>query len=96
MRCRTSILACYNYDVHPSVEVMVLSGAANPFKDTLKASMLVVKWGVDLDKGWTGGNWDDDGLEYDEGAVNGVFSSRSSARGYVSSTSNCISMCAGT
>jgi hypothetical protein len=61
----------------PSVEVVVLSGAANTFKDnpkdTLKVSMLVVKWGVDLDKGSGSGNCDDDGLEYDEGTVNGVF-----------------------
>jgi hypothetical protein len=39
----------------PSVEVVVLSGAANTLKDTLKASMLVVKWCVDLDKG--SGQW---------------------------------------
>ena len=66
----------------PSVEVVVLSGAANTLKDTLKASMLVVKWGVDLDKGSGSGNCDDDGLEYDEGTVNGVFLSWPCARVY--------------
>ena len=44
--------------------------------------MLVVKWGVDLDKGSGSGNCDDDGLEYDESTVNGVSLSRSYARVY--------------
>jgi hypothetical protein len=70
----------------PSVEVVMLGGAANTLvdtlMDTLKASMLVVKWGVDLDKGSGSGNCDDDGLEYDEGTVNGVFLSWPCARVY--------------
>lgn len=61
----------------PSVEVVALSGAA-----TLKASMLVVRWSVDLDKGSGSGNCDDDGLEYDEGTVNGAFLSWPCARVY--------------
>ena len=70
----------------PSVEVLVLSGAANTLKDnpkdTLEVSMLVVKWGVDLDKGSGSGNCDDVGLEYDEGTVNGLFLSWPCARVY--------------
>jgi hypothetical protein len=66
----------------PSVEVVMLSGVANTLMDTLKASMLVVKWGMDLDKGSGSGNCDDDGLEYDESTVNGVSLSRSYARVY--------------
>jgi hypothetical protein len=35
----------------PSTEIVVLSRAANTLKDILKASVLVVKWGVDLETG---------------------------------------------
>jgi hypothetical protein len=44
----------------------VLSRATNTLKDTLKASVLVVKWGVDLETG-------SGSAGYDKGIVNGIF-----------------------